>query len=141
MKEVYLDDKTGTIYYDTDLKAIVVVSKPQEDNLLPDDVYKEFLKKYLEAFLKYKPNKALFDMRKFVFPGTDEVLDWIKENISKITFQNGLRYVAYIYPQEIITKFSLELFVEKTLTDLKEGPVRVLFDSYEDAVSWLKSKD
>ena len=141
MEQVFSDDKVGKIYYDTELEAVVAASKPQEGNLLPEEDYKDFLKKYLEAFLHFKPQKALMDFREFVFPLTEEIEQWTIENISNITYDNGLRYVAYVYPKEIVTQFSLESFVEKMLKTYKEnGPVRMIFSDFNEAYNWLKSK-
>lgn len=141
MKEKFIDDEVGEILYDTDLQAIILTSKPQKDSILPEEKYKQFLQHYLDAFLKYKPYKVLMDFRDFVFPMTDEIEQWTTENISNITYKNGLKYIAYIYPQEVVTQFGLESFVERMIkTYGAGGPVRMIFKDFEEAYKWIESK-
>ncbi len=140
--EIYYKGKLGIISYDEDINAIILKSaKLEGHNFAIDEEYKELISKYLEAFLHYKVEKVLMDLRDFVFPMTDEMEKWTQENISKKTAANGLKYVAYVYPQDIVTKFGLENYVEDMIKEFESnGPVRLIFSDYDKAYQWIKSK-
>ncbi len=139
--EVYYEKPWARIKFDKQNKILIVefFTVTEDTNLLPEideEEIKEFLLKYVEAFMHYKTPKVLFDYTRLFMPLTDELSQWIIENVVKKTVANGLKKLAQVYPKDIITKLGLEILVEKTLTDAP-GPKRMLFEDTDQAYQWL----
>jgi hypothetical protein len=140
--DVYHETNFGRIKFDKDNRILIVEFFPSEsetvEEIMEMDKYlKDFLLKYVEAFMHYRTSKVLFDYRKLYLPISDEFTKWVIENVVKKTVANGLMKLAQVYPEDIITKLGLEILVEQTLTQAP-GPKRMLFDDYHQAFEWLK---
>lgn len=85
----------------------------------------------------YPVKFLLHNARDFVYPFTQELNEWIKEHITKDILEKvGVKRVAYIFPQDYLTKIGLELLVDKVQA---ESPVivRRFFSDREEAINWL----
>ncbi len=143
-QQIYHKVPFGRILWDKKNKILIVefvsTTKSSLDELdITDDQIKDFLLVYLEAFMKYRPQKVLFDYSQLFLPITDEMTQWVIENIVKKTVANGLMWLAQVYPRDVITKLGLEILVEKTISNAP-GPKRMLFDDPEQAYQWLIEK-
>ena len=84
-------------------------------------------------------SKVVFDLSGYKGLLTDELRQWIKENITDKTYSAGLKYVAYVFPKEFISKFTVEKLFENVLKEY-EGAIRMYFDNFEVAYNWIKEK-
>ncbi len=138
MEEIYSSRYIEVKYSEPD-KLLEVVWK--KDLLELDvDEYKRQSYNMVEALYDYDVNLVLQDALEAVYPLTESLNKWIKNNISKAFIENSVKKIAYVMPQDIITQLGLELLVQ-TAQEEYSGPVRRFFSSYEEAQKWLFEKE
>ena len=103
---------------------------------LDEEKYKEGFLEATRFLYKYKPEKVLHDSRSQVYPITPELQKWITENITPKYKEIGVKKIAYVMPEEFMSRLALEQLVLKLLA-FKHGIKRLFFDDYESALRWL----
>ena len=97
----------STKYYDilvsSDKKiAEIKWKKPILDMLIEE--YKTVLSKAYSQLLDLKPEALLQNTQDAVYPITDELQEWLTENITKKIFEKiGLKKIAYLVPTDFLT--------------------------------------
>ncbi len=136
--EVYFENQYGQIRFDDNNKVLIVTFKPINYDLEIDieEKLKDFMLKYLEAFMHYRPSRVLLDYRDFNYVVSSDFVNWVKENIVKKTVANGLKRLAQVYPKELVAKLDLD-FVVRPIIENVPGPIRRNFEDYNEAYQWL----
>ncbi len=97
---------------------------------------KKSLYKIAEATGTEDVKGIVMDSSQADFPLSDEMSNWIAENITPVFVKNGVKKVAYVFPQEFITRLGLEMFVDEVSEKVKELK-RGLFDNLPEAKEWV----
>ncbi len=136
--QVYFENKYGQIRFDDNNKILIVKFNPinYHEDMDFEEKLKDFMLKYLDAFMHYKPSKVLLDYRDFNQVVSSEFVNWVKENIVSKTVANGLKRLAQLYPRELISQLDLD-FVVRPIIENVPGPIRRNFDDYDQAYQWL----
>ncbi len=123
-------------YYDKDKKFMELEWLPNVSEL-EESQFAQVLLDAHNLLLSYPTELLLQNSEQAVFPFTDEIQEWIEENISKaILTKAGVRRVAFIFPKDYLSRLGLELVVEKLRLNTP-SIVRMLFDNREQALDWL----
>ncbi len=130
----------STKYYDilvsSDKKiAEIKWKKPILDMLIEE--YKTVLSKAYSQLLDLKPEALLQNTQDAVYPITDELQEWLTENITKKIFEKiGLKKIAYLVPTDFLTKIGIEMLIQKA--NQKSTIARNFLDDYQKAIDWLR---
>ena len=133
------ENETGRVVI-SDKDKIVVLELYK--HLKPVDVFyynhvKELLLNYIETLKKYNIQKTLYDFRNLNMLVDEEFMQWVKEKISSQVVVAGLKKAAFVMPQDTLAKLDLKFIIHPKIEEVK-GPERRLFESYEQAMDWLK---
>ncbi len=133
------ENETGRVAI-SDKDKIVVLELYK--HLKPVDVFyynhvKELLLNYIETLKKYNIQKTLYDFRNLNMLVDEEFMQWVKEKISSQVVVAGLKKAAFVMPQDTLAKLDLKFIIHPKIEEVK-GPERRLFESYEQAMDWLK---
>jgi len=131
---LYKSDYLTIEYYPED-KIIISVWGVSSLDFTIDDFYKEAIQ-YSKAVEGKEVRGILIDTRKFNFPMTEEVNHWVAENITPSFIKSGVKKVAYIMPEDFISRLGVELLVDKV--NEKGEIVRRFFADFEEGLEWLK---
>lgn len=77
----------------------------------------------------------LNDSRKMKVIGKEDQ-DWLESVVNMQAQKNGLKYMAFVLPDNIFGKIAVKLYVEATLK--KMDMTIKTFNSYDKALAWLK---
>ncbi len=133
------ENETGRVAI-SDKDKIVVLELYK--HLKPVDVFyynhvKELLLNYIETLKKYNIQKTLYDFRNLNMLVDEEFMQWVKEKISSQVVVAGLKKAAFVMPQDTLAKLDLKFIIHPKIEEVK-GPERRLFESYDEAIEWLK---
>jgi len=101
-----------TISFDNETKIICPTWYPESVSLT-DVLYREEMLNYTDIVEQYKPQKALIDNTLFGFPITPELQEWTNNELFPRILAVGVKRVALIMPQELLTQFGLEQVMEE----------------------------
>ncbi len=104
---------------------------------LDEEEYKKQLYKTHAYLLDYDYTKLLENAQDFFYPLTQNLIDWIKENITLGIFNKSkLKKMAYVMPKDVLSKLGVENLVDQARL---ENPrvIRLYFDDRDKAVNWL----
>lgn len=63
---------------------------------------------------------------------------WLEEVVNMQAIENGLKYMAFVLPENIFGKIAVKTYINSTL-DNKENDLTIeTFSNYDKAVAWLK---
>jgi hypothetical protein len=103
-----------------------------------DEEYIAFLDGiYYEIFGSIKFTKKLCNIKNLE-GSFDGINEWIYKIYHPKFISNGLKYNALVKPEELCAQLSLEFYMEKINNLTLESQT---FDSQEDALAWLGSKN
>ena len=105
---------------------------------LDEEEYKKLLYKTHAYLLDYDYSKLLENTQDFFYPLTQDLIDWIKEEITLGIFKRSkLKKMAYVMPKDILSKLGVENLIEQARLEYPYI-VRLFFDNRKDAVNWLE---
>ncbi len=117
----------------------LLVSKFITDDYVDEQEFYDNLLQLI-PFLKQKiADKAIVDTKNVTFPVTDEIINWILQNITPHFVENDIKRVAYILPTDILSRTGLEFFVEKLFASTPQIE-RMIFDDEQKAMEWILRK-
>ncbi len=126
-----------TMHFDDENK-IIIVDWHSNIEELEEEEYKKILDEVHAKFYDFQPKGLLHNSRDFAYPMTESLQEYIKENYSKkVLPEVGIKKVAYVFPDDILTKLGLELMVDKIEGEVPDI-LRRFFDNKDDAYKWLK---
>ena len=137
--ETIFENETGRVVINENDRIIILeLFKHQK----PVDVFyynhvKELLLYYVESIKKYKMQKTLYDFRNLNMLVDQDFMQWVKEKISSQVVVAGLKKAAFVMPQDTLAKLDLKFVIHPEIEEIK-GPQRRLFESYDEAIEWLK---
>jgi len=82
---------------------------------LTDELYKLEMENYTQMVEKYRPTKALIDTVKFGYPIPPTIQDWTNTTLFPRILAVGVKRVAIVMPDEILTMLSLEQVMEEAI--------------------------
>lgn len=95
---------------------------------------------FLEGQIKFTPNITwLNDTRKLKSVQIDD-LRWLNKNVNDRCFALGLKKVVFVLPESVFGKMAVKFYVEFTNARSDNQFKIKAFNSYTDAVAWLKAK-
>ncbi len=99
--------------------------------------YKEGFLEALKYLYEYKPKYVVQHSKEQVYPITGELQKWISNNITPKFIEAGVKKIAYVMPEDFVSKLALEQLVLKLLS-ITQGMKRMFFDDLDTALKWLK---
>lgn len=141
MKTIF-ENESGRVIIDDDSKMVILELFKHHK---PVDVFyyehiKKLLLNYTETLKKYNIHKTLYDFRNLNMLVDEEFMQWVKEKISSQVVVAGLNKAAFVMPQDTMAKLDLKFIIHPKIEEVK-GPERKLFESYEQALDWLKNDE
>ncbi len=130
--EIYKSDYLQLVYVkDDELIEMIWFS---ESTHMSDEDYKKECLAYLDAVTKFRPSKAIPDMREMQFPITLELQEWTNQTIFPVLLESGVSNVGIVMSAEIIS----QLAVEQTMEEVEGIKFTTrYFDDKEEAKSWI----
>lgn len=132
-------------YYQTTHATVCYVSQPEnwveiswKGHVSLDEV-REVLAKVLSMLRAAKAKKVLSDHR-LMSNSWDSVNRWVVEQWEPEARRKGLRYVAFVGPEELLPRISLdnlERMLHKKRPDMQKN-IRI-FKDIEEARTWLRN--
>ncbi len=125
--EINFDDKT---------KLVEIVWK--RSILILDIVdYKKVCLEAYQHFFDLKPLYLLQNTLQVVYPVTEELQNWLTENITKKIFiKLGIKKIAYLMPKDYLSQIGIELLIEKANLQ-SPNILRKFFFDRQEAIDWL----
>lgn len=132
--EVY-KSKYLSLEFFTETQVIEWTWFPTSSEMKKTEYQQETLN-YVDIVLKYKPKKVLGDIRNMFFPIGPELQEWTNQTIFPPILEIGLKTVAFVASEEIITQLSTQQTMEE-----EEGSkfTTRYFNTKEEAKEWLLS--
>ncbi len=138
-----MENVAQTKYYDilVDQDKNILVYRWKETVLeLNEEEYKKYFLDALKYLDEYKPKKVIQDSRIQVYPITEELQKWIMENITPKFIKAGVEKIAYVMPEDFISKLALEQLVLKLISSRQEIK-RLYFSDFDQAIKWAEEKN
>ncbi|MEN7548957.1 STAS/SEC14 domain-containing protein [Rapidithrix thailandica] len=130
-KELFFEDEFIEIAYLSE-KNIIYTARKGYPTL---DKVKESLEHSYECLVKYQSQKVLSDMTQlqgtFTFAN-----EWVTGVWLPKALQAGLKYVAYVYSEDVFSRFALDDLMKK-MTNFEMQ----VFKCKEEALQWLDEVD
>ncbi len=136
MKKLFHQSKYFKIEYDPKANILLCWWEPDMVHISELEFKNELLK-VTEAVKEYRPKAIFFDSTKAFYPLTDEINQWILENITKVIVENGVKKISYALPMEVFTRIGLQMFVEQSIATFPNF-LRKFFPTVEEAIQWAK---
>lgn len=137
--ETIKDTVYYSVLYNPDKDLIEVKWKPSILKLNIEEYEKVCAEAY-EYLFTYKPKLLLQNTQDVIYPVTEELQNWLTENITKKIFVAvGIEKIAYIMPEDFLSKIGIEMLIEKANTQIPTIS-RMYFDNRPDAIEWLTKK-
>jgi hypothetical protein len=133
------EDANVTVKYDSSVPCIVWTPL----QFMKDDAWRiPFMKgvDFLAEQIKTTPDITwLNDTRKLKSVQVED-LKWLNKNVNDRCFSYGLKKVVFVLPDNIFGKMAVKFYVEFTNARVDNKFKIKAFNSYTDAVSWLRAK-
>ena len=115
--------------------SLIIARMVTPDYITENELFEslKFLSRYVE---QYKPKRVLIDTKEVFFPITSEVSNWITSNITPKFLENHVEKVAYVLPNDVLSRTGVEQFIEELFGKVKEIS-RMIFDDTQKAMDWL----
>ncbi len=133
------DHKFYAINFDSKNRFVEVVWK-RSILILNIEEYKKVCLQAYEVFFDLMPQYLLQNTLQVVYPVTEELQNWLTENITKKIFiKIGLKKIAYLMPKDYLSRIGIELLIEKANLQSADIERKYFFDKNE-AIKWLLSE-
>ncbi len=137
--ETITDTPYYSVFFDPANKLIEVKWKPTILKLSINEYEKVCSEAYNYLF-NYTPKLLLQNTHDVIYPVTEELQTWLTENITKKIFvPTGIKKIAYIMPEDFLSKIGIEMLIEKANSQIPTIS-RMYFDNRSDALNWLINK-
>jgi hypothetical protein len=132
---IYYQSGWAIVGYDASIPCVVI----EWTSPATSEQFREALEKTYQAFLEFRSrHKHLYwlaDTRKFN-PVSSKDVRWVNTDLDSRLYQAGLRYKAFVVPENVIAKMSINSYRKGTESGrLQTG----YFESLDKAREWLKS--
>ncbi len=135
MKEV-VNQKYYAINFDETTRLVEIIWK-RSILILDIKDYKEICLEAYQTFFDLKPLYLLQNTLQVVYPVTEELQNWLTENIKKKVFiKLGIKKIAYLMPKDYLSQIGIELLIEKANLQ-SPGIKRKFFFDRQEAIDWL----
>ncbi|MDW7693126.1 hypothetical protein R9C00_09640 [Flammeovirgaceae bacterium SG7u.111] len=104
---------------------------------MSDKTFKQEFLKYAALVKKHRPSKLLFNTGTSSFTINPKMQAWLNDKVFPVTYNAGLRTVAFIVSRVFITQLSLEQTVEEEQGRAKHKMVR-FFGDINEAMAFLR---
>ncbi len=138
-QRVIEQNKYYDVIVDDDYKLLIYKWKEAIMELLQEEYKAGFLQavKFVE---EYKPKYVIHDSSTQVYPITPDLQKWISEEISPRFEKAGVKRIAYVMPQDFLSKMALEQLIMKLLS-IKPGLKRIFVTDMDQAMKWILKKE
>ena len=127
-----LDNEYLTIDYHPDCELLKLVWKSTSADIKSEEEFKWLLGQVAEIYETFKPSYVLYDQRKFFFPLTPELQNWINENLVAILKRIGVKKMAFVLSHDLFSRIS----VEQTLEEAGKLNIKY-FEDIDAAQKWV----
>lgn len=132
-RSVYKSELHENIF---DSKKMLIISRWQTPANLQESVYRQELSNYFECVKEHQPKCVLIDAVAANYAITVETQKWIVDSFFPIYKEIGLKKMAILLPEEIISNLS----IEQTMDENKDPNLMqtMYFNDEKDALEWFE---
>lgn len=136
---IYVYNTTGRQIVEIDLRLLAQgIINDTWFGIVLDKEYIAFLEGiYYDIFTKFKLSKKLCNIKK-LDSSFDGINDWFSKTYNPKLIERGLKYNALVMPEELCAQLSVAFYIEEVSSLKLENKI---FDSKEEALLWLESKE
>lgn len=107
MKKTVYESRFLTIFYEKENDLFIEVFSPETEDM-DEATYKEEMLKLLELTEKYRPTKALVNLKDFRFTIEPKLQEWQDKHVFAKGVELGLAWTAILVSSDFLTQVSVE---------------------------------
>ena len=131
-------EKYGSIEFNKEIPCLIW--KPYHFH--KSEQFRSLLLRGVEDYIKYKKDYPVLhwlnDTRKIKVVAKEDQ-QWLCDVINKNAYEAGLKYMAFVLPENIFGKLAVRIYVQNTLRTNNNSLTIKIFNGYVNAENWLKS--